>query len=205
MSNQKVALFAFVVSAALAACGGSPETASTSPTAPVVLSPSASAAPTPTTVDPCQLVTQQEASQLAGTTFKPGKEEAISSASSMCTYGAQTLNVFTVEVAVAPDAATAQADWAQEEAKAQAGLQQLVAEAGGSVQLSAGEITLPGADKAAAATASKNISGRTLSISAIYVLKGAVFFTFADLVLGKQAPTTAAMATQAQTVLTRIP
>jgi len=205
MPHTRFALLAVVASVALAACGGSPETAGTSPTAPVALSPSASAAPTATTVNPCLLVTQEEASQLAGTTFKAGKEEAISSSSSMCTYGAQTLNVFTVEVAVAPDAATAQADWAQEEAQAQAGLQQLVAEAGGSVQLTAGDITLSGADKAAAATASKNISGRTLSISAIYVLKGAVFFTFADLVLGKQAPATLAMEAQAQTVLTRVP
>ena len=205
MSYTRVALLALLASAALAACGGSSQTASTSPTAPVALSPSASAAATPTTVDPCQLVTQQEASQLAGAAFKAGKEEAISNASSSCTYGAQTLNVFTVEVAVAPDAATAQADWAQEEAKAQAGLKQLVTEAGGSVQLNAGDVTLSGADKAAALTAKANISGRTLDISAIYVLKGAVFFTFADLVLGKPAPTIADMETQAQTVLTRVP
>ena len=192
----------FLALLALSACGGSNQTAgdeSPSPTAPAQLTPSANA-----NLDPCQLVTQQEASQLAGTTFAAGKEEAISSASSMCTYGAQTLNVFTVLVAVAPDAATAQADWAQEEAKAQAGVKQLVAEAGGSVSLKAGDITLPGADKAATAVATANISGRTLNISAIYVLKGAVFFTFADLVLGKPAPTASAMAAQAETVLTRV-
>jgi len=193
----------FLALLALSACGGSNQTASESPspTAPVQVTPSASANPN---LDPCQLVTQQEASQLAGTTYAAGTKEAISSASSMCTYGAQTLNVFTVEVAVAPDATTAQADWAQEEAKAQAGLQQLVAEAGGSVSLNAGDITLPGADKAATAIATANISGQTLNISAIYVLKGAVFFTFADLVAGKPAPTASAMAAQAQTVLTRV-
>lgn len=192
----------FLALLALSACGGSNQTAggaSPSPAAPAQLTPSANA-----NLDPCQLVTQQEASQLAGTTFAAGKNEAISSAASTCTYGAQTLNVFTVEVAVAPDAKTAQADWAQEEANAQAGVQQLVAEAGGSVSLSAGDITLSGADKAATAIATANISGRTLNISAIYVLKGAVFFTFADLVVGKQAPTTSAMAMQAQTVLTRV-
>jgi hypothetical protein len=192
----------FLALLALSACGGSTPTAggeSPSPTAPAQLTPSASA-----NLDPCQLVTQQEASQLAGTTFAAGKKEAISSAASTCTYGAQTLNVFTVEVAVAPDAKTALADWAQEEAKAQAGVQQLVAEAGGSVSLSAGDITLSGADKAATAIATAKISGQTLNISAIYVLKGAVFFMFADLVAGKQAPTTSAMALQAQTVLTRV-
>jgi hypothetical protein len=193
----------FLALLALSACGGSNQAAGASPstTAPAQLTPSASANPN---LDPCLLVTQQEASQLAGTTYAAGKKEAISSASSMCTYGAQTLNVFTVEVAVALDATKAQADWAQEEAKAQAGLQQLVAEAGGSVSLNAGDITLPGADKAATAIATANISGQTLNISAIYVLKGAVFFTFADLVAGKQAPTASAMAAQAQTVLTRV-
>jgi Protein of unknown function (DUF3558) len=193
----------FLALLALSACGGSNQTASESPspTAPAQVTPSASANPN---LDPCQLVTQQEASQLAGTTYAAGKKEAISSASSICTYGAQTLNVFTVIVAVAANATTAQADWAQEEAKAQAGVKQLVAEAGGSVLLKAGDITLPGADKAATAIATANISGRTLNISAIYVLKGAVFFTFADLVADKPAPTASAMAAQAQTVMTRV-
>ena len=195
----------FLALLALSACGGSNQAAgeSASPTAPAQVTPSASANANPN-LDPCLLVTQQEASQLAGTTYAAGKKEAISSASSMCTYGAQTLNVFTVEVAVASDATTAQTDWAQEEAKAQAGLQQLVAQAGGSVSLNAGDITLPGADKAATAIATANISGQTLNISAIYVLKGAVFFMFADLVANKQAPTASAMAAQAHTVLTRV-
>jgi hypothetical protein len=186
------------------ACGGSPQTAgNTSPSQPAVLTPSAAAQP-PANLDPCQLVTQSEASTLAGVSFGAGTEQTTSGGAKMCLYGGQTRNVFMVEVAVAPDAATAQADWAQEEAKAQAGLQDLVTSSGGSVNLSAGDITLPGADKAATATASNTISGVLLSISAIYVLKGAVFFTFSDLVLGKPAPALSAMAAQAQTVLTRI-
>lgn len=189
----------------LAACGGSGQSASNSPepsgSAPAQLTPSATSN---ANLDPCQLVTQQEASQLAGTSFAAGKEETISSGAKMCTYGAQTLNVFMVEVAVAPDAATAQAQWAQEEAQAQANLQQFVAQAGANVTLQAGDITLSGADKAAAATSTATISGQTISISAIYVLKGAVFFTFSDLVLGKAAPTLAQMQTQAGTVLSRV-
>ena len=189
----------------LAACGGSGQSASNSPepsgSAPAQLTPSASSN---ANLDPCQLVTQQEASQLAGASFAAGKEETISSGAKMCTYGAQTLNVFMVEVAVAPDAATAQAQWAQEEAQAQANLQQFVAQAGANVTLQAGDITLSGADKAAAATSTATISGQTISISAIYVLKGAVFFTFSDLVLGKAAPTLAQMQTQAGTVLSRV-
>lgn len=189
----------------LAACGGSGQSASNSPepsgSAPAQLTPSATSN---ANLDPCQLITQQEASQLAGASFAAGKEETISSGAKMCTYGAQTLNVFMVEVAVAPDAATAQAQWAQEEAQAQANLQQFVAQAGANVTLQAGDITLSGADKAAAATSTATISGQTISISAIYVLKGAVFFTFSDLVLGKAAPTLAQMQTQAGTVLSRV-
>lgn len=190
-----------------AACGGSNQTATNSPAAsatpPAQLSPSAAPSAN-VNLDPCQLVTQQEASQLAGATFGAGKPETISTGARMCTYGAQTPNVFMVEVAVASDAATAQAEWAQEEAKAQAGLQQLVAGAGANVTLNAGDISLSGADRAAAATSNATIGGRTISISAIYVLKGPVFFMFSNLVLDKQAPTTAQMQQQAQTVLTRI-
>ena len=198
MTKRLLTLMALL---ALSACGGSNQTAgggSPSPTAPT---PSASAN---ANLDPCQLVTQQEASQLAGVSFGAGTEQTISSGAKMCVYGGKTLNVFTVEVAVAADVATAQAAWAQEEAQAQAGMQQLVAQSGASVTLSAGEITLPGADKAATAIASGNIQGQTLNISAIYVLKGAVFFTFADLALGKPAPPASAMAAQAETVLTRV-
>jgi hypothetical protein len=201
MSKKAMTLIAFVV---VAACGGSGQTASdTTPSPPAALTPSASAQPSGN-LDPCQLVTQSEASTLAGVSFGVGTKETVSSGATMCTYGGQTRNVFLVEVAVAPDAATAQADWAQEESQAQSALTELVTSSGASVNLKAGDITLTGADKAATATASKTVSGVTLSISAIYVLKGAVFFTFSDLVLGKPAPSVAAMEAQAQTVLTRV-
>ena len=49
------------------------------------------------------------------------------------------------------------------------------------------------------------ISGATINISAIYVLKGTVFFGFSDLLLGRPAPTSDAMQAQAQTVLGRLP
>jgi hypothetical protein len=201
MSRTVLTMFALLI---LSACGGSSQAANQpSPGA----TPSAQLTPSAVSdanLDPCQLVTQQEASQLAAASFGAGKEETISSGAKMCTYGAQTPNVFMVEVAVATDAATAEADWAQEEAAAQAGLQQLIAEAGGSATLNAGDISLSGADKAAAATSTATISGSTISISAIYVLKGRVFFMFSNLVLGKAAPTTAQMEQQAQTVLTRV-
>ncbi len=193
----------FMAVLALSACGGSNQTAGGESPSPTAATPSASASAN-ANLDPCQLVTQQEASQLAGASYGAGTESTISSSSKMCVYGAKTLNVFTVEVAVAADAATAQATWATEEAQAKAEIQKLLAEQGASAALSAGEITLPGADNAATANGSGTIQGQTLNISAIYVLKGAVFFTFADLTLGKPAPTASAMAAQATTVLTRV-
>jgi hypothetical protein len=191
----------------VAACGGSNQTANNpSPSPSASPLPSASAAGTPAALDPCQLVTQSEASQLAGgTTFAAGKEETTSGGAKLCNYVGQTTDVFLVEVAVAPDAATAQADWAQEKAKAQASLKQIAAESGASVNITAGEITISGADKAATATGGGAIAGHTLAITAIYLLKGSVFVTFSDLVRDKAAPTIATMLTQAQTVLTRIP
>ena len=65
-------------------------------------------------------MTSAEASSIAGVTFAAGKEDTTSGGAKTCGYGAKTPNVFMVIVAQAPDAATAQADWTQEQAKAQA-------------------------------------------------------------------------------------
>jgi hypothetical protein len=108
-------------------------------------------------------------------------------------------------VNVAPDAATAKADWATTEADAQSGLQKLAGTQGASVGLHAGNITLPGADEAATATGGGAFGNHILNVSAIYVLKGAVFFTFSDLLLDKPAPAASDMAAMAGIVLTRIP
>ncbi len=187
----------------LAACGGSAATASNSPTPAASPSPKESAAPA--SIDPCQLVTAQEASQLAGASFGAAQAQTTSGGGQMCTYGGQTRNVFLVETAVASDAATAQADWANQESKAQGFVQQLLAQQGASATFSLSDISLSGADKAAVGTASQTISGVTINISAIYVLKGPYFFTFSDLVVGQAAPSAAAMQAQAQTSVGRLP
>lgn len=188
------------------ACGGTTETATLTPSAATTPSASATASPPPTlaSLDPCVLVTQQEASKLAGASYGPGVEDKLDNGARECVYGGQTLNVFIVQVNVASDAATAQADWATTEAEAQAGLTGLAASQGGNVNLQAGPITLEGADDAATASAAGSIGSHTLYVSAIYVLTGAVFFMFSDLRLDKPAPTAAALAAQASTVLTRI-
>jgi hypothetical protein len=158
----------------------------------------------PTSLDPCQLVTASEASALAGASFGAGTEGTTSGGAKTCVYGGQTLNVFQVLVAQAPDAATAQSQGTQLQAQAEDALKK-GAPSGTNVSLNVTDVTVAGADKAAVATASATISGTTISISAIYVLKGATFFSFSDLVVGNAAPSSSALEAQAQTTLGRIP
>jgi hypothetical protein len=170
--------------------------------------PPPSAAPAPggsgpaTTLDPCQLVTAAEASALAGTTFGAGVVESESNGSRRCVYGGQTTNVFAVVVAQAADSKTANDQWAQEEARAQAAMVKDVP--AGVTPPKVGDITGVG-DRAATASASLQVQGHTIGISAIYILKGATFLSYSDLVLDKPAPTLSALAVQAQVSLGRIP
>jgi hypothetical protein len=204
---SKRMLISVVAVLAISACGGSTSTATLTPSS--ASTPNASASPTasgPTlaSLDPCVMVPQKEASQVAGASYGAGAEETLDNGAKECVYGSKTLNVFIVEVNVGPDAATAQADWATTEAEAQAGLTGLAATEGANVNLQASAITLSGADDAAVASASGAIGSHTLSVSAIYVLKGAVFFLISDALLDKPAPAAAVLAREASTVLTRI-
>ena len=154
-------------------------------------------------LDPCQIVTASEASALAGVTFPAGKEGETGGGARTCVYGGQTLNVFNVLVTRAADAATAQAAYAQAKAEAQAQLSKGVP-AGVTVNVKLDDASISGADQASVASGTGTISGQTISITAVYVLKGAVFFTFSDLVLGHAAPSVAAMEAQATTSLGRV-
>jgi hypothetical protein len=196
-------VFTALAALLLVACGSS--TSGSSSPAPSTSPTSATPSGSPVALDPCQLVTSAEASSIAGVTFAAGKENTTSGGAKTCAYGAQTANVFMVTVVQAPDAATAQADWTQEQAKAEAAIKQGLPP-GASVNLNVTNVTtLSGADKAAIATFNTTISGETVGITAIYLLKGATFVTFSDLVIGKAAPTADAMETQAQTTLGRVP
>ena len=169
----------------------SPSSAAAAESAPPSELPTA----VPTALDPCQIVTSDEASQLGGTTFGAGKESTTSGHAKICTYGGQTLNVFTVVVGQAPDVATAKAG----EAAAEASIQKLAAKGVKFTQLP------DFADGAAYVVGSASISGQTINMGAFYALKGTIFFGFSDLSLGHAAPTSAAMQAQAQTILGRLP
>ena len=81
----------------------------------------ASGTPEPTAVvtdiDPCQLITSEDASTFVGVKFGAGKATNTENNMKMCSYSGPGPNIFTVEVAVAPDVATAQA--AEADAKAE--------------------------------------------------------------------------------------
>lgn len=155
--------------------------------------PTVSASTVATSLDPCQLVTAQEASRLAGTSFAPGKEDR-NGDSKLCVYGAQTPNVFTVSVVVAASAS-----------QAQAAKDQLLAKARQTFQGQGVVTEIPDfADGGAELRASVVLAGTKLSGSALYALHGAVAFGFSDLVVGHEAPSNAALLAEANTVLGRL-
>lgn len=193
-----------VLAVTLAGCsgGGSPTATATtsgtgggatpSATAVVATSAAAPASAVPVNLDPCQLVTQQEASALTGVAFGPGQRDDVPNGEKRCVYGSQTKNVFTVGVVQGSSVAEAQAYKDQLKAEAEQKL-------GTVVNLS----PVPGvADDAE--SLSGNI-GAGLSVSGLYLLKGAIGVGIVDVALGASAPTVAAMTGQATTVVSRLP
>ena len=170
------------------------------PTQPV--NPTATSAPqqtTTTSLDPCALISSQEASSLANASFGQGKEVTTAGGMKICTYGSQTTNVFNAEVIQAPDVATAQADEAQFLADIQANLKNLTDQGLNVTQVPTF------ADGAVMANTSFTTGGESISGNAMGFRKGLVFFGFSDLVVGGTAPTDAAMQSEAQKLLGRLP
>jgi hypothetical protein len=218
MRNILVVAFVFMLSACSAATS-TPPTNSTAPAAIVpqqTVPPSLPATSTATSIpqptativpqqasastalDPCQLINNQTASTLAGASFGPGVE-GTSNGLNSCTYSSGTSNVFTVDVAQAPDVNTAQADKDQFLADLQASAQQLSANGLNVTQLP------DFADGAVIATANINAGGISVSGSAIGFLKGTIFFGFSDMVIGGSAPSAETLQSEATTVLGELP
>jgi hypothetical protein len=192
-SGTPSAMVPATASAPASAPASEPEASSEAPASEAVMSNEPTGVPTD--IDPCQLVTSDEASALAGAQFGAGKKDTTEGNGQICTYGSGTLNVFTVAVGVAPDAATAQAEKADFKAQIEQAMP-----AGVNVT------ELPDfADGAAIFAGSTTIGGQKVSVSSIAVLKGTTFFAFSDLVLGGDAPSNDALQAQAQTCLGRIP
>jgi hypothetical protein len=189
--------------------------ATTSPavTAAPTTAPTASAAPSsgsatsgasdgptavPTSIDPCQLIPAAEAGKLAGATFGPGTEKALSGNGRMCTYGANTKNVFEVIVAVAPDVATAQ----KAEASTLAEIEANAAQISQGINITKLPGFAPGVDAVLDQLKPNSIGVAGIGMN---LLKGTVFVGFNDLVLGGAAPSADAMKAEAMTILGRLP
>ena len=217
---------AAVVASALAACSSSGSSGTTPPapqpateqasaaaTASAASSAATSAAASPgaassqsgaaTSLDPCQIVPAAEASALAGTTFGAGKEEPSGTDGKRCVYGSQTTNVFSVIVGQAETVADADADWSQEQADAQSAMTKQVPSG---VKFHEQTQDVSGlADRAAVVNGSVSLGGESIAASAIYLLKGTVFLSFSDVVVGGTAPTAAALEAEAGKALARVP
>lgn len=212
MKHLSLIAAAMVLCAGLTACGSKDQPAADPTVTPLHSSaaassptsaPSTKKAPTPTsspqaadtTIDPCKLVTQDEASAMTHASFGPGKEEG-TKIRHTCVYGAQTANVLMVFVLQGATTGDAQAEWDQllAEAKSAAGqaanLVQLTPDSGIGDRAEWVELNLSQID----------VSGRGLAF-----LKGPVGVYMIDEVRGGSAPTRDAMTAQAQTVVDRLP
>jgi hypothetical protein len=197
MNKTTLAISGLTVAALLSACAAAtPTPAPTSTPAPTVAK---QAATTSTSLDPCQVISSAEASKLAGATFGAGLETTTSGGGKICTYGANTKNVFTVFVGQAPDLATAKKYQADFLAMIQENLAQLTSE--GLVPTD-----VPGlGDAAVYVKGSFTLPTGTLNGIAIGVRKGTIFFGYSDLVADGPAPTLAAMEAEAKTILAKLP
>jgi hypothetical protein len=171
-----------------------PSSSAESSPAPLASGPTA----VPTALDPCQLISAQEASALTGTTFGAGKAETLPGNTKMCTYGGQSKNVFEVMVAQAPDEATAK----QQEAAAEADLQKNASQLQQGMTLTKIPNFAPNTD-AVLMELKPNPLG--IGATALYLLKGTSFVGFSDLALGGKAPSADAMKAEAMKVLAQLP
>ena len=220
----------------LAACGSSSASASAagggqslpttsaeaSATAPAATGTAAQQSGAPTAINPCDLVTAREAASLAGISLGAaagGGPSPNGAGNPTCTYAIpQPWDFVWVTVAQEPDAATAQANWAQEGVALAQGA--LSAEPGGgpSWNLTFSDVTVPGADRASVgvARAAWTDAKGTVSSIVLYALKGSTYVSISNVlavcpnvnVCGRQsppAPTVKSMEAQMATSLGRLP
>ena len=156
--------------------------------------------PVPTSIDPCTLLTQDEASKLAGFTLAAGTSTTLENNDRLCSYGAEG-SVIQVLVAVAPDAATAKAG----EPDFKATLEQGVAEAGiASPKLTELPDFDPGVD-AAMVEGTASAAGTKVAGIALYALKGAVIVAISQIGIGTPVASGDDLMAQAHTTLARLP
>lgn len=191
MRPMRIVAAAGLLLAALAACG--PDTSSVTAGSGTPSSPAAnggaSGAGGPSTLDPCHIVTAQEASALTGTSYGPGKQLQ-GALSKSCLYGAGSKNVFRVDVVRGTiDQVHQYRD--QVTAEIENG------DAGGG-QFNKSAVSGLG-DEATAYT----LSGSDLNVSSLFVVKARVAIYLVNEVAGTPVPTMA-LTNEARTALGRI-
>jgi hypothetical protein len=165
-------------------------------------SPSESALPSAvaTNIDPCELFTSADASSWVGVNFGAGKEATTENNIRSCTYAASGTNLFFVAVGIAPDADTAKAAEAAEEASLQAKANQL-----GNLAIEKFPNFADNTD-AAILQGSMSEAGQKIGARAIYVLRGTTFFTFSDIAINNGTPPTEqAFKDKANELLAKLP
>ena len=205
MRSNRPLVFVSMAAVALAACSTSG--ASTAPSQPVSVAtlaatsvPEATASPaapspastnggpggspTPGPIDPCSLLTADEASTAVGAKLGAGVSSQLDP-DRVCTWKAGTTEVKIILAPPAPDAATAQAYWDAERAQVPAGV-------------TIDDISGPGFDRAAYGTGGQ----AGFSVSAMFVIHGTTFF---DFYCGLKACTEIASATAATLIVGRLP
>jgi hypothetical protein len=200
---------AALMATSLAACkdNSSPKVVSTLAASSTVATPAASSAPPSakapiaaaakrTTLDPCRLVTRDEASAMAHASFGPGLEQR-SPGARRCVYGSQTANVLTVFAAAASSTDAAKAYWDQLLNEAQQGLSDAPA---GSVKLTPESGIADRAEWVELDLSAIHVSARGLAF-----LSGSTGVYLIDLVRDGAAPSRPDMTDQANTVLGRLP
>jgi len=172
-------------------------TASDAPSEPAL--PSAVA----TDIDPCQLITSADASSWVGVKFGAGKESTNDNNVKICNYDAAGPNLFFVEVAIAPDVATAKAAEAAQEADLQDQAGQLA-----SLGLTVEKLPnfAPNTD-AAILQGGMSAGGQKVAARAMFVLRGTTFFGFSDTAVnsGGQPPSEQAFKDKANELLAKLP
>ena len=166
--------------------------------------PSESALPSAvaTDIDPCQLITSADASSWTGVKFGAGKESTSEGNVRACNYDAAGPNLFYVAVAIAPDAATAKAAEAAQEADLESQANSLA-----SLGLTVEKLPnfAPNTD-AAILQGTLSEAGQKVAARAMFVLRGTTFFSFSDTAVNSgEPPSEQAFKDKANELLAKLP
>jgi len=166
--------------------------------------PSESALPSAvaTDIDPCELITADDASAFVGVKFGAGKESTADNNVKTCNYDGPGPNLFFVEVAVAPDEATAKAAEAAQEADLESQAQDLAS-------LGLTVTKMPGFaanTDAAIMQGSLSEGGMSVAARAMFLLRGTTFVGFSDTAVGGgEPPSEQAFKDKANELLAKLP